>query len=95
MTTQTALPNHIWSVAESKARLSEVLRLADEEGPQRIGLKRAYVVVPERLWQELGQSKPAKKPLGRWLVDNFPRGVDLEIPSRASTRAIPFSDEIG
>ena len=27
----------VWTVAEAKARLSEVLRLAEEEGPQRIG----------------------------------------------------------
>ena len=26
-------PNRVWTVAEAKARLSEVLRLAVEEGP--------------------------------------------------------------
>ena len=36
-----------WTVAEAKAKLSEVLRLAEEEGPQRIGLRRPFVVVPE------------------------------------------------
>ena len=30
-------PHKIWTVAEAKARLSEILRLASEEGPQRIG----------------------------------------------------------
>ena len=31
------------------------------------------------------------KPLGQWLVDNMPRGVDLEIPAdRKSSREIPF-----
>ena len=38
-----------WTVAEAKARLSEILRLADEQGPQRIGVRRAFVVVSERL----------------------------------------------
>ena len=42
----------VWTVAEAKARLSEVLRLAEEEGPQRIGARKCFVVVPEHLWQE-------------------------------------------
>ena len=29
-------PDRVWTVAEAKARLSEILRLAEEEGPQRI-----------------------------------------------------------
>ena len=73
MTTQTAPPQvdspHTWTIAETKARLSEILRLADEEGPQRIGVQRAFIVVPERLWEE--RARP-RKPLGQWLVENFP-----------------------
>ena len=96
MTTQTAPPQvdspHTWTIAETKARLSEILRLADEEGPQRIGVQRAFIVVPERLWEE--RARP-RKPLGQWLVENFPRGIDLELPPRGSTREIPFADEIG
>ena len=38
----------VWTVAEAKARLSEVLRLSEEEGPQRIGTRKCYVVVPEK-----------------------------------------------
>ena len=34
-----AEPRKTWTVAEAKARLSEILRLASEEGPQRIGTK--------------------------------------------------------
>ena len=41
----------VWTVAEAKARLSEVLRLSEEEGPQRIGTRKCYVVVPEDVWQ--------------------------------------------
>ena len=94
MTTRTAPPNadssHTWTIAETKARLSEILRLAEEEGPQRIGLKHVFIVVPERVWQE--RARP-RKPLGQWLVENFPRGIDLELPPRRSTREIPFADE--
>ena len=80
-----------WTVAEAKAKLSEVLRLAEEEGPQRIGLRRRFVVVPESLWRE---KSPPEMHLGRWLVENMPRGTNLEIPrDRKSSRAIPFIDD--
>ena len=91
-TQQPTSSNHVWTIADAKARLSEILRLADEEGPQRIGLKHAYLVVPERVWRE--QTRP-RKPLGQWLVDNFPRGVDLELPPRRDAREVPFADETG
>ena len=36
----------------------------------------------------------SRPPLGRWLVDNVPRGSNLEIPARRdSRRKIPFRDE--
>ena len=79
------------TVAEAKARLSEILRLAEEEGPQHIGRRNTFVVVPERLWQK---QFPARKPLGQWLVENMPRGIELEVPSRRSNRKIPFTDEV-
>ena len=97
MTTQPAPPNtdapHTWTVAEAKARLSEVLRLADAEGPQRIGVQRAFIVVPERLWQEQAQPKPPRKPLGQWLVENMPRVGELEIPPPPPEREPPFADK--
>ena len=81
-------PRRVWTVAEAKARLSEILRLAEEEGPQRIGARRSFVVVPERVWQD---RTPPRKPLGQWLIENTPRGTDLEIPSRQENgREIPF-----
>ena len=84
-------PGRVWTVAEAKAKLSEVLRLSEEEGPQRIGARRPFIVVPERLWQARA---PERKPLGRWLVENTPRGTNLEIPDRhvESHREIPFAD---
>lgn len=85
----TAQLSQTWTVAEAKARLSEILRLAEEEGPQRIGVRRAFVVVPERVWQA---HSPVRTPMGKWLVENMPRGVNLEIPAdRRSRREIPFA----
>ena len=93
MTTHTAptQPNspHTWTVAEAKARLSEILRLANEQGPQRIGVQRGFIVVPERVWRERAH---LRKPLGQWLVENFPRGAELELPPRGNDRPAPFSD---
>jgi hypothetical protein len=80
-----------WTVAEAKARLSEILRLASEEGPQRIGTKTPYVVVPEAEW--LKRAEP-RIPLGRWLVENMPRIDDLELPDRREPERAPlFSDD--
>ena len=81
----------VWTVAEAKARLSEILRLAEEEGPQRIGARKPFVVVPERVWKSRDQ---ASIPLGQWLVENTPRGTNLEIQRRReSGRKIPFIEE--
>ena len=43
----------VWTVAEAKARLSEILRQAREKGPQRIGTKKPYVVLTEEEWLKL------------------------------------------
>ena len=92
----------VWTVTEAKARLSEILRLSEEEGPQRIGTRKSFVVVPESVWQ--GHDSPPKadaeqkdvlprKPLGQWLIENMPCGTNLEIPSRRENdRPIPFID---
>ncbi len=81
-------PNRTWTVAEAKARLSEILRLARKEGPQRIGTKARYVIVPEEVW--LKHTEP-RIPLGRWLVENMPRIDDLELPDRHEPdRPSPF-----
>ena len=51
----------VWTVAEAKARLSEILRLAESEGPQRIGTRRLFIVVPADVWD--AKTHP-RKPLG-------------------------------
>ncbi len=90
MTTKHAKSDRTWTVAEAKARLSEILRLAEEEGPQRIGTRRSFVVVPAATWDA---KTPTRKPLGQWLVENMPRGIELEMPDRHSNRKIPFIDD--
>ncbi len=82
----------VWTLTEAKVRLSELMRMAESEGPQRIGTQHRYVVVPERTWDEM--TRP-KKSLGKWLVENMPRGTNLEIPDRRldKPRPIPFIDE--
>ena len=82
-------PRRVWTVAQAKARLSEVLRLAEEEGPQHIGMRRSFVVVPASVWHA---NSPPRQPMGQWLVDNMPRGTALDIPTdRKSRREIPFA----
>ena len=86
----TSNTSKVWRVAEAKARLSEVLRLSEEEGPQRIGTRKSYVVVPEKVWEE---RSPPRKPLGQWLIENMPRGIELELPDRNEPdRPNPFID---
>ena len=89
-----------WTIAETKARLSEILRLAEREGPQRIGARNSFVIVPERLWRERAQTDPApaepdRMPMGQWLVANFPRIGGLEIPPDPPDREPPFAEESG
>ena len=81
----------VWTVAEAKAKLSEILRLAETEGPQRIGVRKSFILVPEKLWET---RKPLKKPTGQWLLENMPRGTNLPVPGRREPeREIPFIDE--
>lgn len=79
-----------WTVAEAKARLSEVLRRAEEEGPQRIGHRKAFVVVSARVWDEKTEPRPT---LGQWLIANAPGAGTLELPPReGQERPGPFDD---
>ena len=81
----------VWTVAEAKARLSEIMRLADSEGPQFIGTRKPYVIIPAEDWNRLQTPRPH---LGRWLVDNVTRGMNWEIPrDRQSYRPVPYAAE--
>lgn len=88
-----AAPEDIWTVAEAKSRLSEVLRRASAVGPQQIGVHRPHVVVPLDQW--LALARPERK-FGEWLVENAPRGCEIELPSRDDgDREIPFAEQAG
>ncbi len=81
----------VWTIAEAKARLSEILRLAESEGPQRIGARKSFVVVPEDVWQK--REEPERMPMGQWLLENMPRGAyDNIVRERDSNRPIPYAD---
>ena len=74
-------PHRVWTIAEAKACLSEILQLAESEGPQRIGVRKAFVVVPAHVWDK---KLSLRKPLGQWLIERMPRGTALELPDRNS-----------
>ena len=87
----TSNSNRVWTVADAQANLPEVLRLAETDGPQYIGTGKTFVVTPVESAQQWAEPR---KPLGQWLVENMPRGTNLEIPKdRSSKRAIPFIEE--
>ena len=77
-----------WTVAEAKAKFSEVLQKAQKEGPQRITRRgeEAVVVVSKKEWERKTKRKGT-------LLDFFKNsplwGSEIEIPPRAkSTRKI-------
>ncbi|PWQ98586.1 type II toxin-antitoxin system prevent-host-death family antitoxin [Leucothrix pacifica] len=76
-----------WTVAEAKAKLSELLRCADER-PQYIGARKPYVLISVEQWEAL--TKP-KESMGEWLVKNMANLGELELPDRKEpSREIPF-----
>ena len=94
MTTQPNQELPVWKVSQAKARLSELMRLAENGQPQVIGTRRPCVLIPLDIWQRK-QSADSKEEvhLGRWLIENAPRGVNFEPPSRnLPERPIPFID---
>ena len=80
-----------WTVAEAKAKLSEVLRRAEDEGPQRIGTRKAFIVVPITVWEE--KTEPPLS-LGHWLAANAPGTGPIDLPPRGEgqERPGPFDD---
>ena len=89
MTDSSSTSECVWTVAEAKARLSELLRRAREKGPQRIGTRAQCVVIAAEQWDAMSPSRPT---IGRWLVENMPRHTILEPPDRRDPpRPIPFA----
>lgn len=81
----------VWTVAEASENLLEILRLAEQDGPQRIGDAKIFTLAPEVVNPP---EERRRKPLGQWLVENVPRGTNLEIPhDRGSKRKTPYIEE--
>jgi hypothetical protein len=76
-----------WSVAEAKAKLSEILSLARAGEPQTIGFGDPCVVVSAQQFERYFHSEH----LGRFLIESAPRGYELDLPSRAGDRGNPFA----
>lgn len=70
-----------WSVAEAKARLSEVIERAGTEGPQRITKngKSAVIVVSEAEWQRRVRRKGS---LAEFFAKSPLRKVQLDLEGR-------------
>jgi hypothetical protein len=68
-----------WTVSEAKAHLSEILRKAKSEGPQKIGIKDPRIIITEEEWLKITELKPK---MGAWLIDNLGGIGDLELPAR-------------
>ncbi len=80
----------IWSVVDAKAQLSEVLRRARSEGPQRIGTRNPCVVISEEEWQRITHPEPK---LGDWLTEHMAGLGEIELPDRRDpARPDPFEE---
>ena len=80
--------HRFWTIAEVEANLPKILHLVETEGPQCISAGKSFVIT---LAEASDKSDPSPTPIGQWLVENMPRGTNLEIPSRRDPhRAIPF-----
>jgi len=88
----TKMTAQAWTVRNAKSKLSEVLRRAREDGPQRIGERETYIVVTEAEWDRANKPKPH---LGNWLLENMPKQEGFELPDRHDRlRSSPFEDSI-
>ena len=79
-----------WSVNDAKDKLSEVLRLAREAGPQFIGKRQPCVLMSLDAFNSL--TKP-EEPLGLWMLEHSP-GIEFETPARgeSASRSVPFEE---
>ena len=91
-----------WTLREAKAHLTQILSLAEVDGPQYISASQVesphikepgeFVIVPAKLWHE---KNPPEIPMGQWLLENTPRGIGTKEPEYDENgRFIPFSDVI-
>jgi len=81
-----------WTVSQAKTHLSTILRKAKAGEPQIIGTREQYVLIPLEAFQQ-----SQRMPFGAWLVQEGAKigleDEDVVLPSRKSSRPIPFSEE--
>ncbi len=73
--------SHVWTIAEAKARLSEILRQANDE-PQYIGVNQTHVVVSAEAWRKV-QFRPSA--MGLCLIEALKGAGNLELPDRSES----------
>ena len=93
MSDTTTKKPRVWTVDEAKINLPYILELAETEGPQYIGTPQRPFEIKQS--EPIADPAPPPMPLGKWLLENVPRGVNLELPAdiRKSNRPIPFIDD--
>ena len=104
---ETSNSKKVWTLKEAKAHLAQIFHLAEVEGPQYISGDqldgqdseecKAFVVVPADVWQETRDpgKKTHSKHLGKWLVENTPRGGGGKEPEYdEGGRFVAFSDVV-
>ncbi|MGI9303644.1 MAG: type II toxin-antitoxin system prevent-host-death family antitoxin [Gammaproteobacteria bacterium] len=81
-----------WQLHEAKNKLSEVIRRALSEGPQRVTRRsEAVIVIAEKEYQRLTGEHLS---LAGWLVNN-PMPCELELPAREDPpRKALFQDDL-
>jgi hypothetical protein len=89
--TSTPLP---WTIQDTKARLSEILRKASSGTPQYIGRQDKYVLLTERHYQRIKDERGPTGPstIGRKLLLLSPRVDAFDLPARSTSRPDPFAD---
>jgi antitoxin Phd len=72
-------PGKRWKLEDAKARFSEVVRLAQSEGPQRVSVrgKDAVVVISAETMERLSPADPRRPSLVAFLEDLHLDGLDL------------------
>ena len=78
-----------WQLQEAKARLSELVRLSRDEGPQEISVRGepAVVVVSRREYDRLRRPQTT---FVNFLRDSPLKGVELDLDrDRSPTRVLP------
>jgi prevent-host-death family protein len=71
-----------WKLEDAKARFSEVVRRARNEGPQKVSVrgKDAVVVISVEELEQLKPSAPGRQPLVRFLESLGLEGLDIVRP---------------